>query len=350
MKITKIFTVIMIFITLCGCKEKEVPNLSTEMFNYTSEIMAKANELSEVSPIFDLDKETVLVTAKDFNITNKYAFPFIYGEVMNYTAELIQMFGAEQLEEHFKELARTRAMNEALYREAVAAGFDVSDDAVIAAVNEAFNNDLSTVAAELDKLPFTMDFIKRDFKQTMTIQQYRDALIEKFNTPPSESAIQKYYNENPELTTRKKRAVARHIFKNTEDMDDEQKKNAAAEMKALRSSIDTTADFMKMLSKSDDKDTVANGGLIAEYIEQGDTAEDIDNAIFSQPVTGGISDVVESKFGYHIFMVDSITPAERVPLDNVKSQIEQILIIDRQNEAIEAETKRIAKKYHIKIK
>ena len=146
---------------LCCCGKKDVPNLSTEMFNYTSEIMAKANELAEVSPLFDLDKETVLVSTKDFNITNKYAFPFIYGEVMQYTAELIQMFGAEQLEEHFKELARSRAMNEALYREAVAAGFDVSDDEVNARVNEAFEGDLSALTAELEKLPFTMDFIRK---------------------------------------------------------------------------------------------------------------------------------------------------------------------------------------------
>ena len=349
MKLTKILTIIMILITICCCGKKELPNLSTEMFNYTSEIMAKANELAEVSPIFDLDKETVLVTAKDFAVTNKYTFPFIYGEVMNYTAELIQMFGADQLEEHFKELARTRAMNEALYREAVAAGFDVSDDEVTARVNEAFDGDLAAIASELDKLPFKMDFIREDFKRTIIIQQYRDALIEKYNVPPAESAVQKYYNENPELSTKKKRAIARHIFRNTEDMDDTQKANALSEMKALRSAMDTTADFMKMLVKSDDKDTVANGGLIAEYIEQGDTAEDIDNAIFSQPVTGGISDVVESKFGYHIFMVDSITPAERVPLENVKSQIEQIMIIDKQNEAIEAESKRVAKKYQIKM-
>ena len=336
---------------LCCCGDsKTVPNLSTEMFNYTSEIMAKANELAEVSPLFDLDKETVLVSTKDFNITNKYAFPFIYSEVMQYTAELIQMFGAEQLEEHFKELARSRAMNEALYREAVAAGFDVSDDEVNARVNEAFEGDLSALTAELEKMPFTMDFIRKDFKWTITIQQYRDALIEKYNTTPSENAVQKYYNDNPELSTKKKRAVVRHIFRNTEDMDDTQKANALSEMKALRSAMDTTADFMAMLVKSDDKDTIANGGLIAEYIEQGDTAEEIDNAIFSQPVTGGLSNVVESKFGYHIFMVDSITPAERIPLDNVKSQIEQILIIDRQNEAIEAETKRVAKKYQIKIK
>ena len=350
MKFTKIITIFTICLILCCCGKKELPNLSTELFNYTSEIMAKANELSEVSPLFDLDKETVLVTTKDFNVTNKYTFPFIYGEVMQYTAEIIRMFGADQLEEHFRELARSRAMNEALYREAIAAGFDVSDDAVTAGINQAFEGDLAGLESELDKMPFSMGFIRDDFKRTMTIQQYRDALIEKFNTPPSDAAILKYYNDNPELSTKKKRAIARHIFRNTEDMDDEQKKNALSEMKALRSAIDTTSDFMAMLSKSDDKDTVANGGLIAEYVEQGDTAEDVDNAIFSQPTTGGISDVVESKFGYHIFMVDSITPAERVPLEDVRAQIEQIMIIDRQNEAIDAETKRVAKKYQIKIK
>lgn len=350
MKKLKLFivaSVLALCLVSCG---KEVPALSTDLFNYNnSEFIAKCNEFASICPWFDLEKEQVILTTKEFCITNKYILPFVYGEIMNYTAEDFKTFGTDALEDHIKEMATTRALSEALYREAVAAGCGVSDQSADNKFNEYAAGELGTFLTQIDQTPFTPELLKQDIKYTMTVESYKEQIIGKVDSNVSEKDARKYYNDNPEMVTRPKRAVARHIFKNTQDMKtEEEKTKALEEMKELRAKIDTTSDFLKMVPLySEDGDTKNDGGLIAEYIEPGQAAESIDSAIFAQPSDGGISDVVVSNAGYHIFMVDSITAEYKIPFEEIEEQIKKVVFIEQQNKAIDQEVLRVKKKYRI---
>ncbi len=346
----KIFTIIMILITICCCgKKSDIPSLPTDTFNYSSEIIAKANELIELSPFFDLDKEQPIITTTEFNVTNKFVFPFIYSELYNISAEDLKVFGAESLMSHITEVARGRALGEALYREATKAGFTTSDASVDERVDLLAKGEMSELLTELDSTPFTIDYIKQDYRHIIVIEKYKEYTIGKVKTEVSDEEAKKYYDKNRDLVTTKKHAIVRHIFKDTANMNEEQISKALQEMKQLRMKIDTTADFLDCVAKySDDEDTKKEGGLVADYITPGQTEEAIDNVIFSMPAGGGISDVVQSSFGLHIFMVDKILPEELMPFDEISSKLKDIIVIDRQNKAIDDEINRVTKKYRIK--
>ncbi len=87
--------------------------------------------------------------------------------------------------------------------------------------------------------------------------------------------------------------------------------------------IRSGADFIAVAKEFSEDISASTGGDLGE-IERGKMVPEFEKAAF-QLKEGGVSDLVETPYGLHIIKVDKIFPGQTLPLDQVKTQIENQL-------------------------
>lgn len=150
---------------------------------------------------------------------------------------------------------------------------------------------------------------KEDLRQTLLDRKVFKKLTEKINQPSAEE-IRHYYTENKEKYKRKERVYLRQII-----LDDISKAQSVKEELKKK-------DFAELAKKYSVSPEAKSGGLVG-WIERGTV--DIFDKAFSLPV-GGVSQVLESSYGFHIFKVErKAGPAYATP-EEVQGQIRQALL------------------------
>lgn len=131
---------------------------------------------------------------------------------------------------------------------------------------------------------------------------------------PNPEDLRRYYEENKERYRRKERIFLRQIV-----VDD------LTKAETIKDEI-RKGDFYKLASKYSVAPEAKNGGEVG-WIEKGSV--DIFDKAFNLPV-GGVSQVLESSYGFHIFKVERKSPAGFSSFDEVKSQIDRAIMAKRE--------------------
>lgn len=127
-----------------------------------------------------------------------------------------------------------------------------------------------------------------------------------------EATAKTYYDEHPDQFKTDEAVRARHILLDTEE-----------EAKALLVELKKGADFAEMAKKHSTGPSGPNGGDLG-YFSRGDMVVQFEEAAFAlQP--GEISDVVETKFGFHLIKVEDAQPEAVVTFEEAKDQIREVL-------------------------
>ena len=136
-----------------------------------------------------------------------------------------------------------------------------------------------------------------------------------------EEAIEEHYELNKEDYTTEEQVGARHILiKVDEDADDETKAAARARIDALAKRIADGEDFATLAGEhSEDAGSAVKDGDLGVF-GRGRMVEPFENAAFALDV-GAVSDVVESRFGYHIIKVYERVEAGTKTIDEVRDDI-----------------------------
>jgi peptidyl-prolyl cis-trans isomerase D len=144
--------------------------------------------------------------------------------------------------------------------------------------------------------------------------------------------IERSYNDNIQMYSTPEQVRASHILFKTESTDTAagtnkgEKDDAAVKKQAeeVLAQAKTGADFAELAKKySQDESNASKGGDL-DYFARGKMVPEFDQVAFSlQP--GQISDLVKTKFGYHIIKVVDKKPASQRPLAEVRAQIEDQL-------------------------
>ncbi len=144
--------------------------------------------------------------------------------------------------------------------------------------------------------------------------------------PPEE--VEKYYIDNIETYEIEEKRQARHILQKVSSTalpeTKAEKKKAAEDLLARVKKGD---DFATLAKKHSDDGSAVKGGDLG-FFTRGQMVSPFAKAVFSLGV-GEISDVVETRFGYHIIKVEDIQPAYIKKLDEVKEDIINTLRADR---------------------
>ena len=153
--------------------------------------------------------------------------------------------------------------------------------------------------------------------------------------------LQAYYNEHQQEFKTPEAVKARHILKKfPDDATDEQKAEVKAEaeklLETVKAAIAEGEDFAELAKKhSEDTGSAPQGGALSgrnpdlprgDYFARGDMVQSFEKAAFDELAPGEVSDLVESRFGYHIIKLEEKRPEEVQPFAQARSEINDKLI------------------------
>lgn len=142
----------------------------------------------------------------------------------------------------------------------------------------------------------------------------------------SDDEIQAWYEGNKRLYAQPEERRASHILiaaDRTAAADVRKAAKTKAE-KLLSEIRSKPGEFARLAREnSEDPGSAGNGGDLG-YFARGAMEPAFEEAAFALP-DGGLSDVVETEFGYHIIKVTGLNPGREKPLAEVKAQIEREL-------------------------
>jgi len=144
----------------------------------------------------------------------------------------------------------------------------------------------------------------------------------------SEEAIEQYYRINKDEFKLPERVSARHILvKAGKDAGETDKASALNKAKDIVEKIKAGKDFAELANEfSEDPGTKGRGGDLG-YFSRGKMVKPFEDAAFSlEP--GSISEIVETKYGYHIIRLEDRKPEEAQSLKEVKDRIKKKLFED----------------------
>ncbi|HZN04120.1 MAG TPA: peptidyl-prolyl cis-trans isomerase [Candidatus Polarisedimenticolia bacterium] len=86
-------------------------------------------------------------------------------------------------------------------------------------------------------------------------------------------------------------------------------------------------DFAALARRFSEDSTASNGGDL-NFFGRGQMAKEFEDASFGLPV-GGISDLVKTRYGYHIIKVTDTRPGRTIPFEEARDRIRQEMQVDR---------------------
>ena len=150
---------------------------------------------------------------------------------------------------------------------------------------------------------------KEELRMTLLSRKVFKRISETLEQPTT-GEIESYYQENKELFRRKERVYLRQII-----LDELSKAQSVRDELKKR-------DFVEVARKYSVAPEAKAGGLVG-WVEKGSI--DIFDKAFSLPV-GGISPVLESSYGFHIFKVERKVGGGYASIEEIRAQIIQSLM------------------------
>lgn len=346
------FIKIVLFLFLISCNiNKNFNELDITYFNYDKDFLTKFQKIIHISPLLDYTKDIILVKTKLFYITNRYVFPFFYFEFEDLFKELNNdnfELSKKEIKDYFLFVAKVRALNHLMYIEAKKNGFDASNDEVYNRILTISDNNVEDFKNRIKETMFTYEFFEKDNREIIIIEKYKNGKILK-NIDPTEEELIIYYEQNPSLSLIRERVFARHILLLTNNLTESEKKKKYELISSIKKMAEKGEDFSELAKiYSEDETTKKSGGKIGEYLERGQTFKEFEEAAFNTK-EGGISDIIETEYGFHIIKVDKIEKERKLTFEEVRDKIYNLVKLEKKNEAIENENIRLIKKYNLRV-
>lgn len=169
----------------------------------------------------------------------------------------------------------------------------------------------------------TMEDLRKSMRARVRIDEY---LKEHGVLEPEipEDQIREMYDASPESFSRNETVEVSHVLiAVAPDAGDEDKKQARQKAEQVRREILEGKDFAEMAKKHSNCNSAAGGGKLGN-IKRGYMPAEFDQAAFALE-EGAVSEVVETKFGYHVIEVTDKQPGGVIPYEEIRGFIEKYL-------------------------
>ena len=238
------------------------------------------------------------------------------------TGQLVDQARHEAIE---KETLDELISTELLFQESRRKGIIVPD----AEVDDKYNALIEAIPRDLDlerisdEMGLSEADIKNEFRRAMSVQRLMD-MDKNFDNQVSDDAIRAYYDANPgKFTITGPTKVSHILIKVDHNSKPEKKAMARRESESILEKIKAGEDFSELAKAYSHCPSKINGGDIG-YIKKGQTVKPFEDAAFSLK-QGQVSDIVETRFGYHILKIMDKKPETRLEFDEVKTQVSKFL-------------------------
>ena len=193
----------------------------------------------------------------------------------------------------------------------------------------------------------TEDNLRATLRKNIYIEKY---LEEKGIRNPviPEEEIRSYYEDTKEEYRREEYIRASHIvILVDENAPREKKDEARTKIEKIRQEIISGKDFGAMAREFSEDGKAANGGDL-DYIKRGYMPPEFDSVAFLLK-KGELSEVVQTKFGFHIIKVFDKKPAGIAPLSDVRDFITRYLQMEVSKKKLAAHMEELKEKAEIKV-
>lgn len=206
---------------------------------------------------------------------------------------------------------------------------------------EVFLNQLNPPSMSAERFK---EFMHRDLSvQKLVAEEFTPQVL------VSDEEKRQFYDDNREKLEQPDQLRLRHILIRVEPgASDSEKERALKRIKEIRQQVlQQGGDFAEMAREfSEDPDSKERGGELV--IRRGETVPRFEEAAFSlEP--GGVSDIVETKFGYHVIKLSERIPAQVMPYDDVEPMIEELLRQRKLKSVIESEVETLRRQASIEL-
>jgi len=216
-------------------------------------------------------------------------------------------------------------------QEAKKLGIDVDENRVLQAIDDLKTNNRIT----------DEDFKLMLKQEDRTLEQYKSYIRDQIlmsqvvrfqmgnKVKVSDQEVANYYKSHEKDYWLPPKVHARHIlFINTPETSEVDKKLKESQARQVLKELKAGGDFIELAKKYSEDVSASTGGDIG-IIEKGKMVPEFEKVVF-QLKPGEISDLVQSRYGYHIVKVEEQIPGKPKPLDDqLKEAIKEKLFGDK---------------------
>ena len=214
---------------------------------------------------------------------------------------------------------------EVLFQESKKKGIEVKADAIsdqLKGIKQKYPDE-AQFAKLLKEMGLTESDVESQIKRGMAIQQLINTEVaEKVKISDEES--KEYYDNHPEFFKKPEQVRASHILiKVDENASEAQKTEARKKIKEVQQKLQKGEDF-ETLAKTYSEGPSGPGGGNLGYFRRGQMVKPFEDAAFSLK-SGETSDIVETRFGYHLIKVFDKQPEKTMTYAEIKDQLNEHL-------------------------
>jgi peptidyl-prolyl cis-trans isomerase C len=175
----------------------------------------------------------------------------------------------------------------------------------------------------LSKMGLTESDVQNQIERGMAIQQLIDKEV-RAKITIEDKDVKSYYDANPQLFEQPEQVKASHILiKVDADAPQEKKDEARKEIESIQEKAKNGEDFATLAKTYSEGPSGPNGGDLG-YFRRGQMVKPFEDAAFNLK-PNETSDIVETRFGYHLIKVVDKKPAQKMAYDEVKERLSEHL-------------------------
>ena len=236
-----------------------------------------------------------------------------------------QPLSAEQMGKAKSAILDRLVEGELLYQESKKQGIRVEAKEIDDRINELrkrFPNDAEYKSA-ISKMGISEAEIRTQMERGLAINQLiKIQITDKIVVSDEESKA--FYDSRPELFKQPEQVKASHILiKAAQDADEAQKKEARKKIEAVQKKLKGGQDFAALAREFSEGPSAPRGGELG-YFGRGQMVPAFETVAFAMK-PGEVSDIVETRFGYHLIKVEDKKSAGTVSYTKVKGQLDDHL-------------------------
>jgi len=255
----------------------------------------------------------------------------------------------EQLKEIRNKVLDGLVRRELIYGACRKDGIKVSPEEIDGAfqmVRARYSDDAS-FAKMMEQFNVTEKSIKKDIAREIAIKKLIDERFVKKISVTDEEA-KEYYEKNKENFHRPESVKASHILIMVEEnASDEEKAKAKERILEIKKKLENGGEFAELAKKFSEGPSAANAGDLG-YFRRGQMVKPFEDAAFAlQP--GQVSDVVETRFGYHVIKVTDKTAESTASFDELKDRITMFLKQEKVQNQLNSFVEKLRKESDIQI-
>lgn len=238
----------------------------------------------------------------------------------------------EKLKEYKKNILDGLIEQELLIQESIKQGIIVNPEIVQTELDN-FKKQFKSekeFQKKLTEMNYSEKMVRAQIKRTKTMRQLIDEKILPSITIADEEA-KSYYDTHPDEFKQPERVRASHILvKVGPTSTDTEKADARKKIQDIKSKLDNGEDFAKLATANSDCPSSKNGGELGTF-SRGQMVKPFEDSAFSLK-PGEVSDIVETRFGFHIIKSEEKEVAKTLAYNDVKENLKNKLQHDKLKE------------------